>query len=129
MNILVVQSGQHRYDCVGANGHPFLQTPRLDGLAAEGMRFTDSYCPNQFGLFSQRTVRDREWKYVWNATAEDELYHMVDDPAELTNRALDPACADVLARLRVWLVEWMEETGDRLLNTWTRPQILEGRTR
>jgi len=87
------------------------------------------YHGNQFGLFSQRMVRDRRWKYVWNATAEDELYDLESDPGELENRALHPTCADVLARLRRRLVDWMERTDDLLLNHWTRVQILEGLTR
>jgi arylsulfatase A-like enzyme len=85
-----------------------------------------TYHGNQFGLYSQRMVRDRCWKYVWNATAEDELYDLQTDPAEIHNRAADPACAPELARLRPRLVHWMEQTNDRLLNHWTRPQILEG---
>lgn len=36
-NILFIQPDQHRYDCVGANGHPFLQTPNLDRLAATAL--------------------------------------------------------------------------------------------
>ena len=74
-------------------------------------------------------VRTRRWKYAWNATAEDELYEMAGDPAELDNRATDSACADVLAHLRQRLVAWMEATEDKLLNGWTRVQILEGLTR
>ena len=88
-----------------------------------------TYHGNQFGLFSQRMVRDRRWKYVWNAAAEDELYDLEADPWELANRARDPACAGELARLRGRLVAWMRATGDRLLNTWTEPQIAEGLTR
>ena len=34
------------------------------------------YFGNQFGLYSQRMVRNRRWKYVWNLTAEDELYNL-----------------------------------------------------
>lgn len=85
------------------------------------------YFGNQFGLFSQRMVRDRRWKYVFNATARDELYHLAEDPAELTNRIDDPACAGELARLRRRMVTWMESIDDTLLNTWTRPLLLEGR--
>jgi len=81
---------------------------------------------NQFGLYSQRMVRDRRWKYVWNLTAEDELYDLETDPAELHNRATDPAARDELARLRRRTVAWLEATKDPILNEWTRPQLLEG---
>jgi arylsulfatase A-like enzyme len=85
------------------------------------------YHGNQFGLFSQRMVRNRRWKYVWNATAQDELYDLAADPWELTNLARDRSHATRLAELRRRLVWWMEQTDDRLLNQWTRPQLLEGR--
>jgi arylsulfatase A-like enzyme len=86
-----------------------------------------SYDGNQFGLYSQRMLRDRNWKYVWNATAEDELYDLTADPGEIRNRATDPAAAEPLARLRGRLVAWMKQIKDPLLNQWTGPQILEGR--
>jgi arylsulfatase A-like enzyme len=85
-----------------------------------------TYHGNQFGLYSQRMVRDRRWKYVWNATAEDELYDLEADPAEVTNLAVDPRHTAELKRLRRRLVEWMEQTRDPLLNQWTRTQLLEG---
>lgn len=86
-----------------------------------------TYHGNQFGLYSQRMVRDRRWKYVWNATAMDELYDLGQDPGELVNLVDDPACADEVARVRRRLVAWMEQTQDRLLNSWIRAQLLEGR--
>ena len=85
------------------------------------------YFGNQFGLFSQRMVRDRHWKYVWNGTAEDELYNLDADKGELHNLATAPDCADVLARLRKRLWELMQETGDPLANFWIKRQLLEGR--
>ena len=84
------------------------------------------YHGNQFGLYSARMVRDRRHKYVWNASAEDELYDLELDPGELHNLATDPACRDELARLRHRLVAWMDEIGDPLLNGWTRRQLWEG---
>jgi len=84
------------------------------------------YHGNQFGLFTQRMVRDRRWKYVWNATAEDELYDLADDPHELTNRAGDPTCAAELARLRHRLIDWMQQTHDPLCNDWIVTQLREG---
>lgn len=86
------------------------------------------YMGNQFGLYSQRMVRDARWKYIWNAVAEDELYDLDTDPGEITNRATDPGCRTELRRLRARLVAWMESIGDPLLNQWTLPQLLEDRT-
>ena len=83
------------------------------------------YHGNQFGLFTQRMVRDRRWKYVWNATAQDEFYDLESDPGELRNLATAPECKGELARLRARLVAWMEEVDDCSLNTWTRVQISE----
>lgn len=84
------------------------------------------YFGNQFGLYSQRMVRDRRWKYVWNATAEDELYDLQSDPGEIVNLAGDVKYASELKRLRGRLVDWMEKTNDRLLNSWNKRQISEG---
>ena len=86
------------------------------------------YHGNQSGLYSQRMVRDARWKYVWNATAEDELYDLDLDPGELRNLATSPAYRRALERLRQRLVAWMAESHDPLLNSWTRTQLLEGLT-
>lgn len=85
-----------------------------------------TYHGNQFGLYSQRMVRDRRWKYVWNATAQDELYDLRSDPGEIHNLATDKGCKDELKRLRARLVAWMEASHDRLLNPWTKTQLLDG---
>jgi arylsulfatase A-like enzyme len=82
-----------------------------------------TYHGNQFGLYSQRMVRDHRWKYIWNATAEDELYDLLTDPGEITNLAADPAYAVEGQRLRRRILAWMEETNDRLLNPWIRQQL------
>jgi arylsulfatase A-like enzyme len=75
------------------------------------------------GLYSQRMVRDRRWKYVWNATAEDELYDLAHDPGEIINLATYPQAQAELGRLRGRMIMWMEQTQDRLLNIWTRRQL------
>jgi len=43
-NILFIFSDQHRHDVLGCAGHPLVQTPNLDRLAAEGARFTRTWC-------------------------------------------------------------------------------------
>jgi arylsulfatase len=46
-NLLLIMTDQQRGDCLGIDGHPCLQTPNLDSLALNGMRFTRAYstCP------------------------------------------------------------------------------------
>lgn len=45
-NFLVIMSDEHQARAMGCAGHPFVQTPNLDALAARGIRFTDAYTPS-----------------------------------------------------------------------------------
>ena len=42
-NILFITLDQWRGDCLGSAGHPVVETPNLDRLASEGVRFTSHY--------------------------------------------------------------------------------------
>lgn len=44
-NILFLFSDQHRADCLGCYGNPIVQTPHLDSLAENGVRFTQAFTP------------------------------------------------------------------------------------
>jgi len=43
-NIILFVSDDHGTDALGCYGNPVIQTPNLDQLAAEGVRFTQAYC-------------------------------------------------------------------------------------
>ncbi|HZD24822.1 MAG TPA: alkaline phosphatase family protein [Alphaproteobacteria bacterium] len=43
-NFLFIMCDQLRADYLGCYGHPTLETPHLDALAARGVRFTRAYC-------------------------------------------------------------------------------------
>ena len=45
-NLLVIMSDEHQARAMGCAGHPFVQTPHLDALAARGLRFTNAYTPS-----------------------------------------------------------------------------------
>ena len=45
-HILVIFFDQLRYDCIGANGNPYIITPALDSIAAESQRFTRCMTPS-----------------------------------------------------------------------------------
>ncbi|MEC9379415.1 MAG: sulfatase-like hydrolase/transferase, partial [Candidatus Latescibacterota bacterium] len=43
-NILFICTDQQSRTAMGAAGNPWVDTPHMDSLAAEGVRFTDAYC-------------------------------------------------------------------------------------
>ena len=42
-NIIFFLSDDHRWDRMGCAGHPFLKTPTMDRLAAQGVRFSNMF--------------------------------------------------------------------------------------
>jgi arylsulfatase A-like enzyme len=42
-NLILITTDQQRGDCLGCDGHPVLETPYLDQLAQEGVRFRRAY--------------------------------------------------------------------------------------
>lgn len=65
-------------------------------------------------LYHGRAVmlRTATHKYVHRPYERDELYDLVADPTESSNRLDDPALASVLADLRRRLLDWLVETSD-----------------
>jgi arylsulfatase A-like enzyme len=64
---------------------------------------------------SQRMVRTREAKYVFNAADGDELYDIGADPAEIVNLVGQPGSAALLAEMRELMRERLAATGDPVL--------------
>ncbi len=45
-NLIIIMSDEHQARAIGCVGHPFVQTPNLDALAARGTRFSNAYTPS-----------------------------------------------------------------------------------
>ena len=62
----------------------------------------------------QRMICTNEWKYVFASHKGHprELYHMAEDPHEMTNRIDEPGCQKVRKELHERLREWMIQTKD-----------------
>src|SRR5689334_24959591 len=43
-NVVFMLTDDQRWDCMSCAGHPFLKTPNMDRLAAEGARFANAFC-------------------------------------------------------------------------------------
>ncbi len=87
-----------------------------------------TYNGQQFGLYTQRMLRTREWKYIWNTTDIDELYDMEKDPDELNNLIQHEEHASLVADLRKRLYGILIKEGDGLAKSrWMKDQLLSGR--
>ncbi len=79
--------------------------PFLQGITPSRWRteiYTQTNGNEVYGI--QRAVWNRQWKYVFNTFDYDELYDLAEDPAEMTNRIKDPACALVVKEMcgKMW---------------------------
>ena len=69
-NILFIMCDQLRFDYLSCAGHPTLQTPNIDALAARGVRFTNAYVqspicgPSRMSFYTGRYVRSHG--STWN---------------------------------------------------------------
>jgi arylsulfatase len=77
-NILLVMSDQHRADMMGCAGDPTVQTPSLDALAADGVRFSRVSCqgplcmPSRASFMTERYVRDHGVYTNWGEIGSDD---------------------------------------------------------
>lgn len=68
-NILWIMCDQLRFDYLSCAGHPTLQTPNIDRLAARGVRFTNAYVqsticgPSRMSAYTGRYVRSHGATY------------------------------------------------------------------
>lgn len=56
MNVLFIISDQHRSDHMSCSGNKVLNTPNLDRLASEGVRFTNAFCTNPMCMPNRATL-------------------------------------------------------------------------
>lgn len=72
------------------------------------------YHGDEFGLYTQRMIRNKRYKYVFNTPDIDELYDLEADPAELQNLISHPEYEEIRQELLENLLRWMDETTDPL---------------
>jgi len=91
---------------------PFL----ADRKPADWRDETFTMCDGVELYFTQRSVRTRQYKYVYNGFDFDELYDLRDDPHEMVNRSDDPAYRQIKRDLvrRYWRFAMREE--DKVLS-------------
>ena len=111
-------------DVAGVDGgRPFAGAsllPLMQGRQPDNWRdavFTQ--CNGVELYYSQRSVKTKDYKYVFNGFDEDELYDLRNDPHEMRNLAGDPRYAPVIRDMcrRMWRFAY-EQSDDYLLNSY-----------
>jgi len=62
-NILVFFADQHRQDCVGCYGNPVVQTPNIDRLAKNGIRFNNAFTPAPVCTPARMSLQSSLWPH------------------------------------------------------------------
>ena len=56
LNIVLLLTDDHRFDCLGSMGNSIIQTPHLDRLAEQGSRFTQAFCTTSICMTSRASL-------------------------------------------------------------------------
>lgn len=86
--------------------------PNWRGEATPEPDVYTQYHGDEWGLYSQRMVRNERYKLIYNAQDRSELYDLKLDPAELTNVHSHPGYREVRLELETDLLRWMNTTED-----------------
>lgn len=73
-NLLYIISDEHRRDALGCYGHPHVQTPNLDRLAANGVRFTNAYSPCPMCVPCRASLHTGKWVHQIGTWSSAEPY-------------------------------------------------------
>ncbi|MCO8123002.1 sulfatase [Stieleria sp. TO1_6] len=74
-NIVFVLCDDHRFDCLSAAGHPFIETPHIDSIAQQGAMCTNAYVTTSLCSPSRASILTGQ--YAHNHRVVDN-YHPVD---------------------------------------------------
>jgi hypothetical protein len=115
--LLLISDNQNSRD-LGCYGNPVIQTPHLDQLAGQGVRFTHAFATTASCGPSRGVI------YMGlHAQANGQYGHdLENDPDEVVNLAGDPQHAEIRRSLSERLIAYLERTGDPWLLRHTLPR-------
>ncbi|NDH11702.1 MAG: sulfatase, partial [Actinobacteria bacterium] len=73
-NIVVICSDEHNARCLGSAGHPHVQTPNLDALAARGTRFENAWTPSPICVPARASMATGRWVHDLGAWDSVQAY-------------------------------------------------------
>jgi len=115
--------GAEQADWDGVSLLPLVENEEEDFLPDSALSTLNG---QQFGLYTQRMLRTKDWKYIWNLTDNDELYDLQNDPWELHNLIKRPDLQPLLAEMRLKLYHRLKKEDPDIVKTdWLERQLLQ----
>jgi N-sulfoglucosamine sulfohydrolase len=74
-NIVLIVSDDHGRETLGCYGNPVIKTPNLDGLAAEGVRFTNAFCTTASCSASRSVILTGIYNHANGQYGHQHSYH------------------------------------------------------
>ncbi|UCC98859.1 MAG: sulfatase-like hydrolase/transferase [Phycisphaerales bacterium] len=74
-NIVLIVSDDHGLEALGCYGNPVITTPSLDGLAAEGVRFTNAFCTTASCSASRSVILSGMYNHANGQYGHQHSYH------------------------------------------------------
>ena len=76
-NVLFLFSDEHRKDAMGCAGHPLVQTPNLDALAAQGTMFSNAYTSSPICVPARASMAAGEYVHKTRCWSNAQAYEGV----------------------------------------------------
>jgi N-sulfoglucosamine sulfohydrolase len=74
-NVVLIVSDDHGLETLGCYGNPVIQTPNLDALAAEGVRFTNAFCTTASCSASRSVILSGMYNHANGQYGHQHSYH------------------------------------------------------
>ncbi len=74
-NVVLIVSDDHGREALGCYGNPVIKTPNLDGLAAEGVRFTNAFCTTASCSASRSVILSGMYNHANGQYGHQHSYH------------------------------------------------------
>jgi len=74
-NVVLIVSDDHGRETLGCYGNPAIKTPNLDGLAAEGVRFTNAFCTSASCSASRSVILSGMYNHANGQYGHQHSYH------------------------------------------------------
>jgi N-sulfoglucosamine sulfohydrolase len=88
-NIVLIVADDHGLDALGCYGNPVIQTPNMDLLASEGVRFTRAYCTSASCAASRSVILSGKYGHATGSYGHVHDYHhfsTFENETSLSNR-------------------------------------------